>query len=46
MAEGLAEARRAAREEAEEEEEDVPKDESLPRQGERHASTRIGVEAK
>ena len=29
-----------------EEEEGVPEDESLPRRGERHASTRIGVGAK
>ena len=36
----------AAREEVGEEEEGVPEDESLPRRGERHASTRIGVGVK
>ena len=40
------EAQRAAREEDGGEEEGVPEDESLPRRGERHASTRIGVGAK
>ena len=44
--EGSVEAQRAAREEVGEEEEGVPEDESLPRRGERHASTRIGVGAK
>ena len=42
---GSVEAQRAAREEVGEEEEGVPEDESLPHQGERHASTRIGVGA-
>ena len=46
VAVAAAEAQRAAREEVGEEEEGVPEDESLPRRGERHASTRIGVEAK
>ena len=44
--EGSVEAQRAAREEVGEEAEGVPEDESLPRRGERHASTRIGVGAK
>ena len=44
--EGSVEAQRAGQEEVGEEEEGVPEDESLPRRGERHASTRIGVGAK
>ena len=43
--EGSVEAQRAARGEDGGEEEGVPEDESLPHQGERHASTRIGVGA-